>query len=338
MNVNSIASPFVHSTQKRRKNVWYSIKDGNWNDPNTWESNALSFNQNNFNYPGQAIPTPVFPAIGDDVYIYHSVTVNVYNVVIPINNLFVSAAGTLLVGNGNTVNLTLSGNVQCEGTINLTSPQIINFFVSGTNNYINTFICGTNSNFGYVNANYNQYVLDLTYSSLYIAGRGTKYLQVNTTLGKNLQVDPGAIFDIGVYDLTVTGITTLNVSTILKQSAGSLIFIGKLTNVGEGGTLDFSGNPTVECRGGVTFNNMNFTSGTGAWNFTTNNQTLIFYNRAFQFNGPVSVVGAITVTNGGGSVNLNFGMQINNSLNGTVAGSTFSNNTNSLILNTSSKI
>jgi|GEM_PF-4806972 len=30
-----------HTMLRRRKNVWYSVKDGNWSDPNTWMSNAL---------------------------------------------------------------------------------------------------------------------------------------------------------------------------------------------------------------------------------------------------------------------------------------------------------
>lgn len=326
MNSVAIAPAYIHTSVKRRKNVWYSVADGLWSDPSVWVSNRTK----RYSYPSQDVASPVFPQIGDDVYINHSVTVSFTNpTTITVNNLFVS--GSILFGNINSVNFNVSGNVQANGTVNLSSTQIVRFYVAGTNNFINTFTSGSNSYFGYVSY-WEQRVMNLSYSSLYISGYGTKFLQTNTTLGNKLYVEIAATIQLGIYDLTVTGQTYFEGGTILKPSSGALIFAGLLTTSNGGGTLNLSGNPTVECRGGIYWNSVAFTSGTGAWDFTTNSQSLVMYNTAYQFNNAVRIVGTITVSLASNAT-YNFGMQINTSLDGTLAGSAFVNNTGNLLLN-----
>lgn len=171
-----------------------------------------------------------------------------------------------------------------------------------------------------------------TYQGLYIAGTGTKTALGNTTLGTTLVIAAGATFALNTFDLTV-GTTASGVNTtslLTKTGAGSILFTGSLNNL----NLNLSGNPTVECRGGLNYSSfgINWTNtGTGAWNFTTNNQTIQSLNTApLVFNNPVLIVGAITLTIGEGLSQLAivYGLQFNTSINGTVAGSTLINKGN----------
>ncbi len=63
LGISTIPTPYIHSSVKRRKNTWYSVKDGNWTDRTVWISNQIK----RYDYPGQNIPSPVFPQVGDDV-------------------------------------------------------------------------------------------------------------------------------------------------------------------------------------------------------------------------------------------------------------------------------
>ncbi|HTK18079.1 MAG TPA: hypothetical protein VL442_01130 [Mucilaginibacter sp.] len=79
-----------HTIMRRRKNVWYSVKDGNWSDPNTWMSNALD---------KKLIYTP---QSGDDVYINHIVSFDgAITTTTSINNLFVAGKLTATSGSKN---------------------------------------------------------------------------------------------------------------------------------------------------------------------------------------------------------------------------------------------
>ena len=85
----SIPTPYYNIAAKRKKNVWYTIASGNWTDRNIWMSNSVK----RWNYPGQNIPTPVFPQVGDDVYISAGHTVTVIGAAnYTINNFYVSNA------------------------------------------------------------------------------------------------------------------------------------------------------------------------------------------------------------------------------------------------------
>ncbi len=342
MNSVAIAPAYIHSSVKRRKNTWYSIANGNWTDPNIWMSNA----QKRWNYPGQNITAPLFPQIGDDVYINHAVACNTTAVV---NNLYISGS---LTSATNSIFLSVNGDIQCTGSVSFTSS--INLILYGVNNYIISFTGGTLSTVTYTRAG-DQYIMPLTYRNLTAQGAGTKYvqsgtdavgtflnnrsivvLQSNTTISGALTNSFGTL-TASTYDLTVTGIFANQGGIFSKTGSGSLLFIGAITDLNAGGTWNLSGNPTVECRGGIaSWNTVNFTSGTGTWSFTTNNQSLSFYNRLYQFNGNVVVTAINATLNFRSSISIPStiieGMQINSSLDGT---GTFTNNGN-LIFNTTS--
>jgi hypothetical protein len=183
------------------------------------------------------------------------------------------------------------------------------------------------------------------FHSLTISGTGTKTLGVNTTLNGNLSLvasTSGAILELSTFNLSVTGTTTIGISSatvfsrLSKNGAGNVLFTGLVTvhNLGTLVTLiDFSvGNPTVELRGGIgsgNFNDANFIkTGTGQWTFSTNNQSIACQG-ALNFDCPVLVSGAITLTlvMTAGAKRINF----NNSVNGNNAGSTLINTNNTIL-------
>src|ERR1700744_6058435 len=107
MEIAVSTSP-AHVMMTRKKNTWYSVNDGNWSDPNTWISNALDKR------------IVIMPRPGDDVYINHTVTLDsqigtvlTYSV----NNLYI--AGKLLFPSGNTMTLSVNGDLQVSGTLDM---------------------------------------------------------------------------------------------------------------------------------------------------------------------------------------------------------------------------
>jgi hypothetical protein len=152
------------------------------------------------------------------------------------------------------------------------------------------------------------YTLPYTsYQGLVIGGSGVKTLIGNTVLSTYLIVLQSASLELSSYDLTVTSTSTINGSaSLLKSSSGNVLFIGLLYVTGSGGTgfgvLNFSsGNPTVECRGGITISTLsgNILTGTGQWTFSTNSQTIEYrssFSSTIDFYCPILISGAITVT------------------------------------------
>jgi len=55
----SITSITPHISVLRKRNTWYTMADGNWNDPHIWLSNGTKRN--------------AVPQTGDDVYVNHTV-------------------------------------------------------------------------------------------------------------------------------------------------------------------------------------------------------------------------------------------------------------------------
>ncbi len=334
MDVAAIAPVFVHASDKRRKNIWYSIGSGNWTDPNIWMSNALSI-RSNYNYPGQRAAAPIFPEVGDDVFINHSVTVNVTTIV---NNLYVS--GSLLF-DATVRNLTINGDLQAVGTVNLTGNNH-NLILLGVNNYVANFISGTQSNVYYAR-NGDQSIMPVSHRNVLFQGIGTKSIKSGYTITGNMQVNNGYVLlesdlltsgtlicfggtlDLSSYNSTITGATTCTAgSSIIKGSSTGLVkWIGRYT--GTSCTYNLTGNPDVEYRNGWTLNSMTlFYTGTGNWNCTTNNQTIILSGPNVNYNCNINVVGAVTVTLNASSTSPYSSAHVfYGVLNGTVAGSTF---------------
>ncbi|HEY9003337.1 MAG TPA: hypothetical protein VIM89_18420 [Mucilaginibacter sp.] len=292
---------------RRKKNVWYSVRDGNWEDPNTWMSNAL------------AKHLITVPQSADDVYIGHSVNLDTNSLQsTTINNLFIS--GKLTAANASQI-LTINGNLQVTGFIDFTGSNItVN--LNGLSNSIqySNFTPGNSTiNFG---APYNdQFILNLPYKNLSTTG-AQKYMVSDLTISGTFT--PLSGFECGAYNLVVNGNSTIGQTGqpykfTKNSSTGSLLFIGSADFEG---ITDLSvGNPNVEFREGLIIHTFNLTTGSGTWTFSTNSQTL---NCAAYvggvWNAAIVVSGSITVTLTGGT------LQTNSTISGTVSSSTFNNN------------
>lgn len=328
-------SPF-HLTTLRKFNVWYTVKDGNWTDPGVWMSNGKK--------------RYTIPQAGDDVYISHNIGTDVdfsNSYTITLNNLRISASGNLAIGiNFHQTFIYINGDLQVLGTLDFSaSPRNHLMSLGGVNNYINNLICGI-STIEY-HRNGDQPVISLPYYSLQITGSGKKYLINDLSTIGDLNVLNTGFFEIGNYNITIGGQTLLQGSntifpaTISKTSGGSVLFKGLLNISNNPSSVNFTGNPTIECQGGITFKNDAITTnfGTGTLNFTTNNQTLTLSNgnsnpnSAFAYvpvtNLIVNIVGNITVTNNA------YWLLFNGVINGTASGSTLTNNAHLLFGNPS---
>jgi len=317
MSTCAIAPVFVHSSVKRRKSSWYAQASGNWSDPTIWESNALK----RWSYPGQNIAAPIFPQIGDDVYIGagFTVTLNVGTVANPIviNNIYV--AGTFKSDTSGRV-LIIWGDLQATGTVDFTGNNL-SITLRGINNFIASFPSAGNTFITYSGIG-DQNIIDIIYQSVYLRyvdlsqRVAVKYAVNNVTILGTLYIDIPAKLELGIYNLSITGATAIGNSLpagISKTGSGSLLFIGALS-YSAGGVFSLAGNANVEFRGGFTGSINTFISGTGTYSFTTNSQN---WSASGVYNGPVLIVGSITVTIPAGTITIASG----NSIDGTVAGS-----------------
>lgn len=351
--VPAIPAPYIHATIKRRKNTWYTQKDGNWSDPSVWESNASK----RWSYPGQNIPTPIFPQVGDDVYINNNITANV-NVVV--NNLRVSGDLTF----ANYITISVNGDIQATGTVDMTrlNPTLMLY---GVNNFVTAFICGTSSTVNYARIGY-QIIMNLSYYNLTMSGQGIKepfsiltysgkmsvllLVVLNTKLpdtwggallisggivniGGNTAISgntdvltsiAGGCLNAGNYDLSFGGYFYMNssgaLSKLTKAGTGTIIFTGLFTT--SYSIVDFSGNPNLEFRGGISQIGVGFGTyqnwGTGNFTATTNNQTWSATGVSITVPS-VQIVGAISLTISGVA-----GITVN-SIDGTSSGSALIN-------------
>ena len=297
-----------HTMLRRRKNVWYSVCDGNWSNPNTWMSNVLDRKL-------ITVPQP-----GDDVYINHTVNFDgLPSTNTSVNNLFITGK---LTSSNNNATLTINGNLQATGFIDFTG-SVITLNLNGSFNSViySNFIAGSSTiNYGAAN---DQSILSLPYKNLSTSGStGTKYMIGDLIISGTFS--PQSNFECDEYNLTVNGTSTIGTAGqpfkfTKRSSMGLLLFLG---NVDFEGITDLSvGNPNVECRSGMTIHTFNLTTGTGIWTFSTNNQIInctAYLGGAWNAN--IIISGAIVVTLSG-----NYVIQVNGTINGTVSGSTFNN-------------
>jgi len=337
MEVSAIATPFIHASAKRRKNIWYSQKDGNWTDPNTWISNAMSLQDGVFNYPGQAVAVPIFPAVGDDVYINHVVLFNlrvqrtytfcnvfiqgildystsINNVFISINNLFIAPAGKLISSGTLAKAITVNGIIQSNGGISLNTSFNIKTATNAVIDNLDNLIASS----VYYNSAYLQEIAPIDYYHLFLQP-GPRKFNKNTVIYGNLNVGFSAA-DLGLFDLIVYG-TTFHAG-LMKTGPGSILFIGLLDG-GNSASMIFTGLPSVELRGGWSFGNAaSLTQASGTWTFTTNNQTFSSITSIKALNVNFIISGAITITIT--SISLG-GLIFNRSIDGNNAISTLDN-------------
>lgn len=277
------------------REIFYSIKDGNWNDITVWQTASGRVG--------------LLPTANDDVYVRHSINTNITaNTTTTVNNLYISVNGTIVMtGGGGLVTLSILGNFQCQGLFNGSGGQghVVKLF--GTDNRIDNYLFSASTTIAYTR-NGDQYILNLNYYHLSIDGIGTKYLQSNIVLLGNFNnqgLGNGlAILECGCYDFTVNGTSSIRCS-FSKNNSGNLLFIGAVTIVISSSSSGFygfilSGNPNVEFRGGIDFNNLlaPFNSGTGTWSFTTNNQTILRSNSTstLSFDCKINIANGITLT------------------------------------------
>ncbi|MDD5571903.1 MAG: hypothetical protein PHD97_12205 [Bacteroidales bacterium] len=166
-----------------------------------------------------------------------------------------------------------------------------------------------------------QTVLSSTYDILKISGTGTKSPGNAVTVNNNLYIDVGGTLDLYTENWTVNGTTSVYGTLTETSTTGTDRFVGKVI-IYSGGVWNFTVAETPEFRGGLQHDGATFTSGTGTYEFNTNSQS-ISGSSAITFDGPVSIYGAITVTND--NTNAVTGLTFNNSLNGSASGSTFDN-------------
>lgn len=167
------------------------------------------------------------------------------------------------------------------------------------------------------------YALPYTaYGSLAVGG-SQKNLSGNTTTNGTFLIWNSGLLDCLTYNMSIGSNTIVyDGATFIKSTAGSMLFIGYLYIRG---TIAFTGNPTVELRGGILHggspNVVNM--GTGIWTFTTNNQNI--WSEGFSivdYPATFIISGAITVT----ALNVTSTTYIfSGSINGNNAGSTLVN-------------
>lgn len=301
----------------QQREVFYSIRDGNWNDPTTWVTASGRVGK--------------FPSSTDDVYVRNVVTFPNAIGSFSCNNL--NIRGTLNCVPGTYGSLVVYGNVNCTGSglINfpVTGGNIWYFYLLSNNNLIDKdkYIVGSSVATSYSGA-IDQDVLDLNYTILHVASfSGTKYLRRDLTVDRLILDNGGggqssANLECGAFNLTVNGTSFIRGVALSKNNTGNLLFIGNVESRGITGplgyrSLNLTGNPDVEFRGGIgaTTNSLSIYSGTGTWRFTTNNQSFTGLNVGGGFTSPLDcpiiIANGITLTIAGTVGGISFGNYVN---------------------------
>jgi hypothetical protein len=256
----------------RRANVWYSMADGEWSNPDTWISNALD-------RKNVTVPQP-----GDTVYVNHTVNYSNSNIGTYLFNrtvkyLYIGPNGKLTATTGglNQNCLQITGDLRCDGTIDFsTTGSTITLELQGYFNLINTFSAGTQSTV-YYTGTMDQFICPVTYYKL-STSNGVKYAVGNFTVNNLLTINDHSLelltYDASFGDISLQG-------TLSKNGAGTVsVTNASTTNFGVGGAVSFTGNPTVNWTGNMTGDlryGVNF--GSGTFNFLSN-LNLNFSNNA----------------------------------------------------------
>ncbi|MGF1587453.1 MAG: hypothetical protein ACFCUM_19205 [Bacteroidales bacterium] len=220
----------------------------------------------------------------------------------------------LVLSDGNTK--TLLGNATVNDNFTIATgttfnPNTYDFTVLG-----NSIIAGTFAD-GNIAGTTNFQSVDLSEGTINGGQNGVVNILGNLTL-------PTGDATIGRAALTIAGTTTVPDGRTLNLTSnnGAKIFAGKVTIYGPSGNWINSGNVTPEFRNGLEFNGSTFTSGTGNYSFTYNDQA-IEGSSAITFSGAVTVGAGVNLTNSNSEATN--GVTINGVLNGSDGVSTFTN-------------
>jgi len=285
----------------QQREVFYSVKNGNWNDPSTWQTASGKVG--------------LLPTINDDVYIRNFISLNFpANTTWSCNNLFSSKESTLFVsGGGGGINLYVNNDFRFFGTLQQ-SGQYLVLLLNGTNNYLDKNTNLTNIEIRYVRDG-NQELMDLQYYRLNVWGAGYKTinsnLNVSDTMGLFPSISKPLSLDLKGYDF-YCGSQASIYALLIKQAPGNILINGKFLI--SSGTLQFN-NVNVEMRGGLESLLGNITDAIGTWTFTTNNQNITINNNSPAWNCNFIIDGNITIT----MLNTGQAFVLNKTINGTTS-------------------
>jgi hypothetical protein len=224
----------------------------------------------------------------------------------------------LFIQNGNTK--TLGGNVVVNNNFTLATGTTFNPVANDLTVNGNSVIAGILAD-GTIAGTTTLHDVDLSGGT--INGAATGVVNING----NLSV-ASANGTIGRMDVTVNGTTSISASRTLtlNSNTGVKTFVGTITNDGTWTSTTITTASNLLLQDGFT-NNSATNAAFGAATFTTNNQALSGTG-SFTFAGASIIEGAITLTNNSSHNN---GVTFNNTINGTIAGSTLANGAGSII-------
>jgi hypothetical protein len=224
------------------------------------------------------------------------------------HNLVISGGNTKTLGGNTVVNADFTHSA---GTFN---PSSFNFTVSGST----TVSAIINDN----NASGTVSFQAVNLSGGTITGSTASTVNINGNL--SIATANGTI---GLVTLNVLGTTSISASRTLtlNNNTGVKTFIGAVTNEGTWASTTITTAGNLVFRNGF-INNSATNANIGAATFNTNNQSLAGTG-SFTFSQPVVISGAITLTNNSSNIN---GVTFNNTITGTIAGSTYANGSSSI--------
>lgn len=138
-----------------------------------------------------------------------------------------------------------------------------------------------------------QTIKPVAYYNLKLAGSGAKTATSLTTInndftlsgtasmataaaiavGGNVSIESGTTLTVAGFNFTVSGTTTVAGTLVHSSATGTKTYTGKVT-VDTGGIWNNSGSSVIYFKNGLEFNGTTFTSGTGAYTFDTNDQSI----------------------------------------------------------------
>jgi hypothetical protein len=287
-----------------RREIFYSIKSGNWNDITVWQTTSGRVG--------------LLPTANDDVYIRHTVTLTAN---VNSNNLFIASYATLRHdGTSSTTRvINVFGNLASSGNITASNGigAGISFVLYGTSNSLASYSVQT-SLFSITYARIgDQDIMPIVHDKLFTSNGGIKYAKSDLTVTTSIYATQGTTIELGQYNLdcgTLGDGSSAYDGIFSKQSYGTILFRGAITPRTTSSFI-LDGNPLVECRGGISspsaLSFATFRSGTGTWTFTTNNQSI--GSTSLTFDAPILIDSGITLNIGG-----TYGttVTLNNTING----------------------
>jgi hypothetical protein len=291
------------------REIFYSIKDGNWTDRTVWETASGRVG--------------LLPTANDDVYVRHTISGSGGGGNAFANTLYITPTGALTVVSY-TFNL---NNIISNGIINVNTNVIFNL-LDATKSYIDK-TKQVEANIYYA-GQINQPIIDANYRILGVFGRGEKYLTCDLTVTSYSSQNAGVNcwLNLKNFNFTCNGLfSTVNSGAVYCEGNQYLLFKG-LTSFNQGFYCLTA--PTIEFQNGIgslgyNGNILNWTTpygtgqiaasylGTGLVKFTTNSQSIAGGGGTTPIlDNTITIDDGITLTNTISSTSLT----INGSING----------------------